>query len=74
MVWMKTRHDNNETYCIGLNKVKIKTELLGPIWLSAVCDENQTGQQCDYRTGALYPKNGTELSWSIGLIMVCDEY
>ena len=32
---------------IGQVYVKIETELLGPIQLSAVCDENQTGQQHD---------------------------
>ena len=40
----KTKHDNNVTNCIGLVYAETKTKLLGPIWLGAVYDENQTGQ------------------------------
>ena len=36
----KTRHDNDVINHIGLFYAEIKTELLGPILPSEVCDEN----------------------------------
>ena len=42
---MKTRHDNDMTDHTGFVYSKTEKELLGPIWLSAVYDENQIGQQ-----------------------------
>lgn len=38
----KTRQDNDVATRIGLVYAKIETELLGPIWLCAVYDENHT--------------------------------
>ena len=32
---------------VSLVYAKIETEMSGPIWPSAVCDENLTGQQRD---------------------------
>ena len=40
---MKTRHDNDMTDHTGFVHSKTEKELLGPIWLSAVYDENQIG-------------------------------
>ena len=37
---MKTNQDNVVTNRIGLLYIKTKIELLGPIQLGAVCDEN----------------------------------
>ena len=41
-VWfvMKTKQDNDVIDHIGLVYVKTETELLGPFWAGAVCDEN----------------------------------
>ena len=44
----KTRQDNDVADRIDLVYAKIETELLGPIWLGAVCDENHTRQQCGW--------------------------
>lgn len=41
---MKTKQDNDITDHIGLVYVEIKTELLGPILLGTVYDENWRGQ------------------------------
>lgn len=45
----KTRLENDVTGCISLVYAEIETEsqLLEPIWLSVVYDENQTGQWRD---------------------------
>ena len=37
---MTIRQNNELAYHIGLVDVKTKTELLGPIWLGAIYDEN----------------------------------
>ena len=54
---MKTRHDNNITKHIRAIYAKNETQLLHPIELSAVCDENQIGQQHDlsYRSVIPFP-------------------
>ena len=44
---IKTRRDNDVADCIDLVYAKIETELLGPIWSSAVYDANQTRQRYD---------------------------
>ena len=38
---MKTKLDNDVIDCIDLVNVETETELLGHIWLGAICDENQ---------------------------------
>ena len=43
----KTRQDNNIINRISLVYSDIEIELSGPIWLGAVCDEYQAGQQFD---------------------------
>ena len=39
----KTRQDNDVTNHISLVYIKTETKLSGPIWPSAICDENQIG-------------------------------
>ena len=39
---MKSRQDKNMIKNIGLVYAEIETELLGPIWLGTMYDENQT--------------------------------
>ena len=80
---MKTKQDNEETNHIDLVYIKIETKLLGPIWLGALCDENQTGQRCVMKnrkdndmidhTCVVHAENDTQLSWLIGSCVVCDE-
>ena len=43
----KIRQDNDMTGHVGLFYTKIKIELLGPICLGVVYDENQIGQRRD---------------------------
>ena len=45
---VKTRQDNNLTNHTSTVYDENETELLRPIELGAVCDENQTGQQHDW--------------------------
>ena len=44
----KTRVANDVANSIGLIYFEIKIELLGPIWLDVVCDENQIWQWPDW--------------------------
>ena len=44
---MKTRQNNDMIDCIGLVYAEIETQLVGPIWPSAVYDENYTERRCD---------------------------
>ena len=73
---MKTRQVNNVIDHKGLLYVKIKTELLRPIWPRVVYDDNKTRQDNDVtdHTSVFYIKNDTKLSWPIGSSVVCDEY
>lgn len=43
----KTRQDNDRIDHIGLVYAETKIELLRPIKLGAICDENQTRQRRD---------------------------
>ena len=43
-----TRVANDVTNSISLIYFEIKIELLGPIWLGVVCDENQIWQWPDW--------------------------
>ena len=44
----KTKQDKDITNCISVVYTETKIELLGPIWLGAVCDKNQTTQRRDW--------------------------
>ena len=43
----KSREDNDRNDRIGLVYIKIEIELSRPMWLGAICDENQIRQQFD---------------------------
>ena len=45
---MKTRQDNDVIDYTGLVYTKKETELLWPIGLGAICDENQIRQRRDW--------------------------
>ena len=68
---MKNKQDNDVTYRIGMVYSKTKIELLGTIWLSVVCHENQTWQQHDplYKYGPHWKWNW--VVWLIKLDAFC---
>ena len=58
------------TDCIGVVHAEIKIELLGLIWSSVVCDENQTKQWRDrsYKSGLHWNLNWNVVIDHIGLV------
>lgn len=57
---------------IGLVHVKTENEQSGPIYVRSVMKTIQNNDVVD-RTGAIYTKNETKLSWLIGLGMIYAE-
>ena len=68
----KSWQDNDVTDHIGLLYVETKTQLSWPIWLSVVCDVNQTGHRCDqlYKCDLHKKQNFVMM---LGLSAICDE-
>lgn len=64
----KSRQDNYVIDNIGIVYFKIETKLSGPIWLGAVCKENQTRQRHDwlYRFGRCWNRIWTVRTYLIG--------
>lgn len=67
----KSRQDNDVIDNIGLVYFKTETKLSGPIWLGAVCKENQTRQRHDI--GLVDAEIEFELSGPIWLGAIYDE-
>ena len=68
---MKIRQDNDVIDHICLVYVETKTELLGPIYPGAICEENQTRQQCDSSYSSVYVETKTDLLRHNELGIVC---
>ena len=61
------------TNFIGVVYVKTEIELLGPIWLGAVYEKNQTGHDVTDCIGVVYAETEIELSRPIELHVICYE-
>ena len=62
----KTKQDNDMTDRIGLVYAEIKTQILIPILLGTICDENHTRQLCDWLEKCNLCFHDTELLLLIG--------
>lgn len=62
---IKTKQDNNVIDCVSLVYDETKIELLGPIWLSAICDEPRQNNDVTNHIGVVYVENKTKLLWLI---------
>ena len=70
---MKTKQDNDVIDCIDAIYEENETQLLWPIRLRTVYDENQIGPRGDQSIGLVYIELETELSRPIWSGVVCDE-
>lgn len=58
---------------IALAYTEIETQLSGPIWPCAACDETKQDNDVIDHTSVVYVENEIELLWSIKLSVIYDK-